>query len=57
MAVYSYQPEGSLLHTEQNKGYLASPTMLERACEQGRILEETVGDETFLLYYRHFAVL
>ncbi len=39
MAVYSYQPEGSLLHTEQNKGYLASPTMLERACEQGRILE------------------
>jgi small subunit ribosomal protein S1 len=39
MAVYLYQPEGSLLHTAQNKEYLASPAALERALAQGRILE------------------
>ena len=39
MAVYPYHPEGALLHTAQNKEYLASPTALERAWREERILE------------------
>ncbi len=39
MAVYYYQPEGALLQTAQNKEFLASPAALERARQEGRILE------------------
>ncbi len=42
MAVYLYQPEGALLHTAQNKDFLASPAALERARAEGRILEAPV---------------
>lgn len=39
MAVYHYQPEGTLLQTAQNKEFLATPAALERALKEGRILE------------------
>jgi len=39
--------------TEFYSLFLTKATGTEEFWEQGRILEETVGDETFLLYYRH----
>ena len=39
MAVHPYQVEGALLHTAQNKEFLASPTALERAFRENQTLE------------------
>ena len=38
----TYQPEGSLLPTAENRAYLSSLSGLERAMSEGRILESTV---------------
>lgn len=37
-----YSPEGTLLHTRENAEYLSSLSGLERAMNEGRILESTV---------------
>ena len=37
-----FKPEGTLLHTAENRDYLASPTGLERAMNTGAILEAVV---------------
>ena len=36
-----YLPEGSLLNTPQNRAYTQNPALLQRAMEDGRILEAT----------------
>ena len=38
-----YLPEGSLLNTPQNRAYTQNPALLQRAMEDGRILEATAG--------------
>ncbi len=46
-----YQPEGAIISTPENKEYLSSIQMLEKAYEKGKILESivTLCDESFCL--------